>query len=96
MKPGSAPPVVGVAEVAELCDVSRQAVSNWRSRGLLPKPLAVLRSGPVWNLDDILYFMEALAGYREAAAQVRAASVELGERKKQKASRHAALKEEHP
>jgi chromosome partitioning protein len=34
--------------------VSKQAVANWRSRdSTFPAPLAELRSGPVWRLEDI-------------------------------------------
>lgn len=47
--------LVGVAEIADLFGVSRQAASNWRERHAdFPTPTASLRSGPVWELPDIL------------------------------------------
>ena len=47
--------LVGVAEIADVFGVSRQAASNWRERHAdFPKPAATLKSGPVWELPDIL------------------------------------------
>ena len=47
--------LVGVAEIADLFGVSRQAASNWRDRHAdFPTPAASLKSGPVWELPDIL------------------------------------------
>ena len=47
--------LVGIAEIAELFGVTRQAASNWRERYAdFPTPAASLRSGPVWELPDIL------------------------------------------
>lgn len=41
--------LLGMSEVAELLGVTRQAVSNWRSRRKdFPEPTADLRSGPIW------------------------------------------------
>ena len=48
--------LVGVAEVAELLGWDRRRVSVYHARGLLPAPLAVLRSGPVWHRQDIEAF----------------------------------------
>lgn len=46
--------LVGVSEIAELAGVSRQAVSNWRTRSKnFPLPLAELSSGPVWEKEDV-------------------------------------------
>ena len=51
----STPEVLGVAEIAELLDVSKQAVSNWRGRDKgFPEPIADLRSGPVWTYSSIV------------------------------------------
>jgi len=47
--------LLGAAEVAELLGVTKQVASNWRSRDeSFPAPVADLRSGPVWKLDDIV------------------------------------------
>lgn len=46
--------LLGLNEIAELARVSRQAVSNWRTRFPdFPKPVADLRSGPVFRLRQI-------------------------------------------
>ena len=46
--------LVGLAEVAELAGMSRSVVSNWRARDLrFPKPVADLRSGPVFDREAI-------------------------------------------
>ena len=52
--------LVGVAEIADIFGVSRQAASNWRERYVdFPKPAASLKSGPVWELPDIVAWAEA-------------------------------------
>jgi chromosome partitioning protein len=44
--------LVGLAELAELFGVTKQVVTNWRSRKSgFPEPIADLKSGPVWSLD---------------------------------------------
>ena len=63
--------LVGVAEIADLFGVSRQAASNWRERHAdFPSPAASLKSGPVWQLPDILAWAD------ERDMQVKAAKVE--------------------
>lgn len=53
------PELVGIAEVAELFSVTRQVASNWRARHEnFPSPAASLRSGPVWELPDIIAWAE--------------------------------------
>ena len=63
--------LVGVAEIADLFGVSRQAASNWRERHAdFPTPAASLKSGPVWELPEILSWADG----REL--QVKAAKAE--------------------
>ncbi len=46
--------LLGVAEVADLARVSKQAVSNWRMRyEHFPRPIQILQSGPVWEREKI-------------------------------------------
>jgi chromosome partitioning protein len=52
--------LLGVAEVAELLGVTRQAVTNWKSRGNFPDPIANLKSGPVWGSSDVLDWAQAM------------------------------------
>jgi chromosome partitioning protein len=47
--------LVGVAEIAERLGVSKQVVTNWRTRkATFPKPVAELKSGPVWARETVL------------------------------------------
>ncbi len=47
-------PFVGVYEISVMAGVTRAAVSNWRARHPdFPKPVADLRSGPVFRRDHI-------------------------------------------
>lgn len=51
--------LVGLSEIAEMAGVSKQAVTNWRSRYPdFPPPVAELRSGPVWGRRDFLAWAE--------------------------------------
>jgi hypothetical protein len=46
--------LVGVAEIAEMANVSRSAVANWRARNSdFPDPVAELQSGPVFLRSQI-------------------------------------------
>lgn len=47
--------IVGIAEIAHLSGVSKQAVSNWRKRHSdFPKPFQVLDSGPLFQKSEIM------------------------------------------
>jgi len=52
------PDLVGVSEVAELLGVSRQRVSELAKVDYFPKPLAHLKSGPVWDRVSLTHFLE--------------------------------------
>src|SRR5712691_8074525 len=58
--------LLGLAEVAALLGVTRQVVSNWKARKAnFPKPIAELKSGPVWEKSDVLsWWAEAEADDR--------------------------------
>ncbi len=46
--------LVGIAEIAELAGVSKQAVGNWRMRyDSFPKPTQDLQSGSIWEREKI-------------------------------------------
>ncbi len=48
------PKLVGLAELAELLSVTKQAISNWRNRWPdFPSPVAELRSGPIWDFNTV-------------------------------------------
>ena len=50
--------LVGINEIAELAGVSRQAVTNWRTRlSDFPGSVADLKSGPVFNRSQIRAFL---------------------------------------
>jgi len=46
--------LVGVAEIAERFGVTKQVVTNWKTRrNSFPKPVVTLKSGPVWSWDAL-------------------------------------------
>ncbi len=46
--------LLGIAEIADLAKVSKQAVSNWRTRyDRFPRPIQILQSGPVWEKEKV-------------------------------------------
>ncbi|MDW5267802.1 MULTISPECIES: AAA family ATPase [Acidobacteriaceae] len=52
--------LLGVSEIADLLAVSKQTVSNWRTRDeAFPKPMADLKSGPVWMRNEIVIWAQA-------------------------------------
>ncbi|HEY8424603.1 MAG TPA: hypothetical protein VIK73_01135 [Limnochordales bacterium] len=65
--------LVGTAEAADILGWDRRKVSVYAARGRLPKPVAVLRCGPVWRRQDI---EAAAAVLRGDAAAVAAALAE--------------------
>ncbi|WP_184512549.1 ParA family protein [Tardiphaga robiniae] len=47
--------LVGLAEIAALFGITKQVISNWRTRKPgFPAAFVELKSGPVWQSDDIL------------------------------------------
>jgi len=55
--------LVGIAEVAELAGVTKQAVSNWRLRyDHFPRPIQNLQSGPVWERESISDWVKSFRG----------------------------------
>ncbi|MDF1502425.1 AAA family ATPase [Roseisolibacter sp. H3M3-2] len=55
--------LVGIAEIAELAGVSKQAVSNWRIRyDDFPRPFQNLQSGPVWEREKIESWVKSFRG----------------------------------
>ncbi|MFT4119741.1 ParA family protein [Bradyrhizobium sp.] len=47
--------LVGLAEIAALFGITKQVASNWRTRKKnFPAAIADLKSGPVWQRDDII------------------------------------------
>jgi hypothetical protein len=51
--------LVGLAEIAEMAGVSRQAVTNWTARhDSFPQPLARLAAGPVWQRAAVAAWLE--------------------------------------
>lgn len=55
--------IVGLAEIAVLANVSKQAVSNWRTRyENFPRPLETLSSGPLWNKEAVEHWVKSFKG----------------------------------
>jgi len=53
----SFPPLVGVAELAERLDVSRQRAWTIAGRSDFPDPVARLKATPVWTVDSVRRFL---------------------------------------
>jgi chromosome partitioning protein len=57
---GNVDDFLGLSEVAELLGASRQAVGNWRQRRHdFPRPVADLKSGPIWRREAIVEWARA-------------------------------------
>jgi chromosome partitioning protein len=55
--------LLGVAEIAELANASKQAVSNWRVRyDQFPRPFQILQSGPVWEREKVEAWVKSFKG----------------------------------
>lgn len=55
--------LMGISEIAQMAGVSRQVVSNWRTRSKnFPAPVAELSSGPVWLKEHIENWLRAKEG----------------------------------
>lgn len=55
--------LVGIAEIAELAGVTKQAVSNWRLRyDHFPRPKQDLQSGPVWDREQVADWVKSFRG----------------------------------
>lgn len=55
--------LVGIAEIAALAGVSKQAVSNWRMRyDDFPRQIQRLHSGPVWEREKVETWVKSFKG----------------------------------
>jgi hypothetical protein len=59
------PPLVGVAEAAQILGWDRRRVITYVDRGSFPWPVASLASGRVWRRDDVEAFARTIARRRE-------------------------------
>jgi chromosome partitioning protein len=51
--------LLGISEIAKLAGITRQAITNWRSRYKdFPNPTCELGSGPVWKREDIEHWLK--------------------------------------
>lgn len=66
------PELVGISEVADLLEVSRQRASALQTNASFPAPVAHLRSGPVWRKADLSRFAE---GWERQPGRPRKAAV---------------------
>ena len=51
--------LVGTAELAAMAGVKANTVNQWRKRGKLPEPVAVLAQGSVWTKSDIEAWLQS-------------------------------------
>jgi chromosome partitioning protein len=55
--------IVGIAEIADLAGVTKQAVGNWRLRyDHFPRPIQDLQSGPVWDREKVSEWVKTFRG----------------------------------
>jgi chromosome partitioning protein len=55
--------LLGIAEIADLASVTKQAVNNWRMRyDHFPRPIQTLQSGPVWDREKIEAWVKEFKG----------------------------------
>jgi chromosome partitioning protein len=55
--------LLGIAEIADLAGVTKQAVSNWRVRyDDFPRPIQKLQSGPVWEREKVEVWVKSFKG----------------------------------
>lgn len=55
--------LVGIAEIADLAGVTKQAVGNWRLRyDHFPRPIQSLQSGPVWDREQVSDWVKSFRG----------------------------------
>lgn len=55
--------LLGIAEIANLAEVTKQAVSNWRMRyDHFPRPIQNLQSGPVWEREKVEAWVKNFKG----------------------------------
>lgn len=55
--------LVGIAEIADLAGVTKQAVGNWRLRyDHFPRPIQDLQSGPVWDREQVSDWVKRFRG----------------------------------
>ncbi|GAA0570747.1 ParA family protein [Caenispirillum bisanense] len=79
--------LLGLAEIAALLGVSKQAVANWKARKAdFPKPIAELKSGPVWSKAAIVAWADS-----EGLSIVEAEEDDEAEEEEEGAARRAII-----
>ncbi len=69
--------LVGLTDIPELLGIARQTARQWRTRGVLPEPQAVVSGSPAWERRTIIdWALETRRIDRNRASQLRAASRE--------------------
>jgi len=51
--------LVGLAEIAEMAEVSKRTASRYAARDDFPASLAVLAMGPVWDADAVQCWLDS-------------------------------------
>lgn len=60
-------PIVGSKEAADILGWDRRKVATYYSRHLLPRPIALLASGPIWGRHQIENYRDELRAKRESS-----------------------------
>jgi len=52
------PRLAGVSEVADYLSITPSALADRRRRFDFPAPIAILRCGPIWDMDEVEAYAE--------------------------------------
>ena len=67
--------LVGLTDIPDLLGIARQTARQWRTRGVLPEPQAVVSGSPVWERRTIIdWALETRRIDRTRASELRSAA----------------------
>ena len=67
--------LVGLTDLPDLLGIARQTARQWRTRGVLPEPQAVVSGSPVWERRTIIdWALETRRIDRSRARELRSAA----------------------
>lgn len=49
---------IGVSEIADILEINRERVAQWKFHNKLPKPDYELKQGPLWDLPSFLKWLD--------------------------------------
>jgi hypothetical protein len=46
--------IVGLQEIRQIFRMNQPAITQWRVRGMLPEPNAIVSNRPIWRLETVI------------------------------------------